>query len=186
MRMAVALVSKTIRFSLDVRSINKAIKELESYMKKLKQIEQKICEGLAEIGLEEASVRFSSAQYDGDNDVSVKLEQTEKGYNVVANGKAVAFIEFGTGVTHNRGVNYPLKKPSGIVGIGEYGKKQGRRKEWRYKGNPGTNGVIRKDPKTGIEWVITKGNPAQMPMYKALTKMQSEAERVVREAFRSA
>lgn len=180
------ILAKTIRFALDVRSINKAIKEAEAYCAKLKRIEESICEGLAQIGLKEASVRFSSARYDGVNDSSVSIEQTEKGYNVVASGNAVAFIEFGTGVTHNRGVNYPIKKPSGIVGIGEYGKKMGRRREWRYKGNPGTHGVLRKDPKTETEWVVTQGNPAQMPMYKALVKMQDEAERVVREAFKNA
>lgn len=137
---------------------------------------------LARIGMQEASVRFSTAQYDGTNDSSVTIEQTQNGYNVVANGKAVAFIEFGAGVHYNSGVSYPIAKPSGIVGIGEYGKKQGKKDEWRYKGEPGTNGTPSSDGRT----IKTHGNPAQMPMYHALTAMQGEVERIVREAFRNA
>ena len=58
---------------------------------------------LARIGMQEASVRFSTAQYDGTNDSNVTIEKTQNGYNVVANGNAVAFIEFGAGVHYNAG-----------------------------------------------------------------------------------
>lgn len=137
---------------------------------------------LARIGMQEASVRFTTAQYDGSNDSTVTIEQTQNGYNVVANGKAVAFIEFGAGVHYNSGASYPLPKPSGIVGIGEYGKKQGKKDEWRYKGEAGTNGTPSSDGRT----IKTHGNPAQMPMYHALVAMQDEVYRIVREAFRNA
>lgn len=132
--------------------------------------------------MHEASVRFSSAQYDGTNDSNVSIEQTQNGYRVVASGNAVAFIEFGTGVHYNSGSSYPLPKPSGIVGIGEYGKKHGKKDKWQYIGDPGTNGVVSNDGRV----VTTHGNPAQMPMYHALTAMQDEVERIVREAFRNA
>lgn len=132
--------------------------------------------------MEEASVRFLNAQYDGVNDAEVTTEPTENGYRVVASGNAVAFIEFGTGVHYNADASYPIAKPSGIVGIGEYGKGQGKRDEWQYVGEKGTNGVLSSDNKV----VTTHGNPAQMPMYHALVAMQDEVERVVREAFRDA
>lgn len=137
---------------------------------------------LARIGMQEASVRFSTAQYDGTNDSNVTIEKTQNGYNVVANGNAVAFIEFGAGVHYNAGSSYPIEKPSGIVGIGEYGKKQGKKDEWRYKGEPGTNGTPSRDGRT----VKTHGNPAQMPMYHTLTAMKDEVERIVKEAFANA
>lgn len=184
---AVKNLTKKITFKLDARSINKAIKEVEAYMAKLKRIEKSICEELAKIGLQEARVLFGNAQYDGEKDADVNLKPTESGYRIVASGKTVAFIEFGTGVHYNRGFSYPIAKPSGIVGIGEYGKKQGRKDEWKYYSeHAGTNGVLKKSESTGKSYVITHGNPAQMPMYKALVKMQEEAERVVREAFKNA
>lgn len=179
-------MSKVIRFRLDSRSIQGAIREIEAYKRRLSEIGREICERLAkEVGLEEAKIRFESAIYDGVNDVKVTVEQTENGYRVVAFGNAVAFIEFGTGVHYNAGVSYPLEKPSGIVGIGEYGYKQGKKDEWRYNGDPGTNGESRTSS-SGETYVVTHGNPAQMPMYNALTAMQGEVERIVREAFRNA
>jgi hypothetical protein len=132
--------------------------------------------------MEEASVRFLNAQYDGVNDVEVTAEPTENGYKVVASGNAVAFIEFGTGVYYNADASYPIKKPSGIVGIGEYGKGQGKKDKWQYIGEKGTNGVLSSDNKV----VTTHGNPAQMPMYHAMIAMQSEVDRIVREAFKDA
>lgn len=179
-------MSKVIRFRLDPRSIQGAIREIEAYKRKLSKINDDICLNLAKIGMQEASVRFASAQYDGTNDSVVTIEQIENGYKVIASGKTVAFIEFGTGVHYNSGVSYPLEKPSGIVGIGEYGKKQGKKDEWRYNGEPGTNGELRTSSRTGETYVVTHGNPAQMPMYYALAKMQGEVERIVKEAFRSA
>lgn len=175
-------MSRTIKIKLNTRSINAAIKEIEAYRNRLARIKEDICSNLAQIGMQEASVRFAAAQYDGTNDSSVTIEQTQNGYKVIASGKAVAFIEFGTGVHHNSGVNYPLPKPSGIVGIGEYGKGKGKKDEWKYVGSPGTNGVVSNDSRV----VTTHGNPAQMPMYHALTAMQDEVDRIVREAFRNA
>lgn len=176
-------MSKTIRFKLDARSINNAIKEIEAYKRKLSQIRMTICENLARIGMQEASVRFASAQYDGVNDSEVTIEATDKGYNVIASGNAVAFIEFGTGVHYNPGGgSYPIAKPSGVSPIGGYGKGKGKQDAWQYQGDAGTNGVPSQDGKV----VTTHGNPAQMPMYHALTAMQDEVERIVREAFNSA
>lgn len=179
-------MSKKIKVKLTTRGINDAIKQIEAYKQSLARIRATICERLAEIGMKDASVRFASAQYDGTNDSDVTIEPTPTGYKVIAKGNAVAFIEFGTGVHYNVGATYPLPKPSGIVGIGEYGKKQGKKDSWRYKGDPGTNGEIRTNPKSGEDWVVTHGNPAQMPMYHALMAMQNEVERVVKEAFRNA
>lgn len=175
-------MSKTIRISLNARSIRNAIKEIEAYRDRLSRIRENICMELAEIGMKEASVRFASAHYDGVNDSSVTIEPIINGYKVVASGDSIAFIEFGAGVHYNAGSSYPIPKPSGIVGIGEYGKKQGKKDKWQYKGDPGTDGVASRDGRV----VTTHGNPAQMPMYNALIAMQDEVERVVREAFRNA
>lgn len=179
-------MSRVLRISLNTRSINAAIKEIEAYKNRLSRIRMTICEELARIGLREASLRFSGAQYDGTNDSDVTIEPSDNGYKVIASGNAIAFIEFGAGVHYNAGSSYPLPKPSGIVGIGEYGKKQGRKDSWKYYGdNAGTNGELR-ESKSGKKYVVTHGNPAQMPMYHALIAMQDEVERIVREAFRNA
>ena len=130
------------------------------------------------IGVHEASVRFSSAMYDGVNDVTVTLDEKGKGYSIIADGTAVAFIEFGSGVYHNSSEPYPNPRPEGVVGIGEYGKGRGKRRAWFYKGEPGTNGEIQKN---GV--VKTRGNPAAMPMYYASEEMKRSVLQIAREVF---
>ena len=159
-----------IECTLDKQDIDRAIKELRAYKKEFLAREKRLIEGLAEIGLKEASVRFTTAMYDGTNDVSVHLDKANNGYVIVADGQAVAFIEFGAGVYHNTSEPYPNPRPDGIVGIGEYGKGMGKRKAWGYKNDDG-------------EVVITRGNPAAMPMWYASEEIKNSVLKVVKEVF---
>ena len=170
---------KVISLSLNSKSIDNAIKELRQYKRDLLAKEKQLLEALANIGVREASIRFTTAMYDGVNDSSVSLEKTSNGYAIVARGTAVAFIEFGTGVYHNSSEPYPNPRPEGIVGIGEYGKGRGKRRAWFYKGEAGTNGEIQK---SGV--VKTRGNPAAMPMWYASEEMRDSILQIVREVFR--
>lgn len=157
--------------SLSINSIDNAIKELQAYRDSLDRKKDKLLEELANIGVKEASVRFTTAMYDGVNDSSVTLETTNGGYAIVAEGHAVAFIEFGAGVYHNSGEPYPNPRPEGIVGIGEYGKGYGKRQAWGFT-----------DEKSG-ELVITHGNPAAMPMWYASEEMRSKIQKIAQEVF---
>lgn len=159
-----------IKCKLDAQDINRAIKELERYKQEFLKKEKRLIEGLAEIGLSEASVRFTTAMYDGTNDVSVRLDTSNNGYVIVAEGRAVAFIEFGAGVYHNTSEPYPNPRPNGIVGIGEYGQGKGKRKAWGYQDENG-------------ELVITRGNPAAMPMWYASEEIKNSVTKVVKEVF---
>ena len=159
-----------IKCKLDEQDINRAIKELERYKQEFLKREKRLIEGLAEIGLKEASVRFTTAMYDGTNDVSVRLDTSNNGYVIVAEGQAVAFIEFGAGVYHNTSEPYPNPRPNGIVGIGEYGQGKGKQKAWGYKNE-------------NDELVITRGNPAAMPMWYASEEIKNSVMKVVREVF---
>lgn len=164
-------MSKTvIEFGLNEEGINRAIKELKQYKQKFLEKEKRLLEGLAEIGIKEASVRFTTAMYDGTNDVSVKLDETKNGYVIVAEGEAVAFIEFGAGVYHNTSEPYPNPRPQGVVGIGEYGKGHGKQKAWGY--------IDEND-----EVVITRGNPAAMPMWYASEEIKNSVLRIAKEVF---
>lgn len=169
---------KIISFSLNTADIERAIKEIEQYKQDLIRKEKLLVEKLAYIGVQEASIRFTTAMYDGVNDSMVSLEQTPSGYAIVAEGNAVAFIEFGSGVYHNGSEPYPNPRPEGIVGIGEYGKGKGKRKAWYYKGEPGSNGEMQKN---GV--VKTRGNPAAMPMWYATEEMRRSILQIAREVF---
>jgi hypothetical protein len=164
-------VRKTvIKCTLNKEDIERAIKELKSYKQDFLKKEKRLLQGLAEIGIKEASVRFTTAMYDGTNDVSVRLNKAKNGYVIEAKGEAVAFIEFGAGVYHNGSEPYPNPRPTGVVGIGEYGKGMGKRKAWGYKNE-------------NDELVITRGNPAAMPMWYASEEMKNSVLRVVKEVW---
>ena len=164
------MAKKVIKIGLSVDSIDNAIKELKAYRDSIEIKKRSLLKALGEIGVREASVRFTTAIYDGTNDSSVSLEATTQGYAIVARGNAVAFIEFGAGVYHNPGEPYPNPRPSGIVGIGEYGKGRGKRQAWGFKDDSG-------------ELVITHGNPAAMPMWYASEEMRSKILKIAQEVF---
>ena len=161
---------KVIRMSLSASSIDDAIKELKSFRKSIYYNKDKLLEELGKIGVIEASVRFTTAMFDGLNASSVTLKSSKNGYTIIASGHAVAFIEFGAGVYHNSGDPYPDPRPDGIVGIGEYGKGYGKRQAWGYRNESG-------------ELTITHGNPAAMPMWYASEEMRSKIEKIAKEVF---
>lgn len=163
-------MSKIIQMTLGTSSIKDAIKELKAYRDSLEQKKDRLLEKLANIGVREASVRFTTAMYDGVNDSSVSLETIDNGYAIVAAGHAVAFIEFGAGVYHNPGEPYPNPRPEGIVGIGEYGKGRGKQQTWVFRDEAG-------------EKVFTHGNPAAMPLWYASEEMRSKITQIAKEVF---
>ena len=165
-----SVAKRVIKMGLSVSSIDNAIAELKAYKDYIRDKKYQLVEKLAHIGVKEASIRFTTAMYDGVNDSSVTLEPITDGYCIKAEGKAVAFIEFGAGVYHNTGEPYPNPRPSGIVGIGEYGKGLGKRQAWGFKDDSG-------------ELVITHGNPAAMPMWYASEEMRSNILKIAREVF---
>ena len=161
---------KVIKMDLSVASIDNAIKEIKAFRDSIDMKKNKILEELANIGVKEASVRFTTAMYDGVNKTDVDLAPIANGYAITAKGRAVFFIEFGAGVYHNPGEPYPNPRPDGIVGIGEYGKGYGKRPAWGFKDDSG-------------ELVITRGNPAAMPMWYASEEMRNKILKISKEVF---
>ena len=165
-----SVAKRVISMNLSSSSIKKAVSQLKSYRNSLDAKTDNFLEELAYIGVKEASIRFTTAMYDGVNDSSVTLKSIDDGYCIVAEGHAVAFIEFGSGVYHNPSEPYPDPRPEGIVGIGEYGKGYGKRQAWGFKDESG-------------EVVITRGNPAAMPMWYASEEMRNAIKKKFVEVF---
>ncbi len=161
---------KVITMKLSSSSIKDAITEMKSFRDSINAKMDKLLEKLAYIGVKEASVRFTTAIYDGVNDSSVTMEPIKDGYCIKAEGRAVAFIEFGAGVYHNPGEPYPNPRPDGIVGIGEYGKGYGKRQAWGFRDDSG-------------ELVITHGTPAAMPLWYASEEMRDAILATFKEVF---
>jgi hypothetical protein len=154
----------------DKKSIENAEKIVRQYKKDFEKKEAEFTRRLAEIGVSVASAGFSTADYDGVNDVVVSMEKTATGYNVVASGKTVGFIEFGTGVRFpewdNSGMEYTPPKH------GTYGKGLGARpKGWYFTVGEGASRH-------------TYGNPPAEAMRTARDVMIEKVTQIAREVWR--
>ena len=163
---------RRISVKLNTRSISSAIRDVQAFKSWVDIKARELTKRLAELGAAEARVRFSGAQYSGDNDAVVTVEPIANGYKIVATGGSVFFIEFGAGVYYNGAEPYPEPRPAGISGIGEYGQGKGSRKAWGFYDERG-------------ELVITHGTPAAMPMLHASRVIMQDVQRIAKEVFSS-
>lgn len=156
-----------IRLSLNSNSAGAAIKTLNAYGDELERKGREICRRLAAYGELLASSAFEGAQYDGDKDVSVTVEERGNGYAVIAGGQAVLFLEFGAGVTYGYGHPEPMG-----YGPGTYPPTDPNHPHWDDPNGWWTPGGQH-----------TYGNAPSMAMYNAAKDMRAEIERVAREVF---
>lgn len=155
----------------DSKSIAQAEKLVAQYRKDFKVKEAEFLRRLAEVGVSVASAGFSMADYDGVNDVVVSMEKTETGYRVVASGKTVGFIEFGTGV------RYPEWDGSDVEYTppphGSYGKGQGKN-PWGWWFKVGEGAMAKH----------TYGNQPAEAMLTARNQMIEQVARIAREVWK--
>lgn len=159
---------------------NQVVRSIERYANQLESTTRTFLERLAEIGISSADASFRSASYDGVNDVVVNSTPVwvdERTIAVQASGKAILFIEFGTGV-FNPGV-HPQANEFGMI-RGEYGKGHGKQESWIYVGEPGTNGEVVDSERSVVR---TRGNNANRSMYDAAENMRNEIQRIAKEVF---
>ena len=167
-----------------VSGVDDLISRLKAYRKTLEDKQHHLLEELAKIGIDVASVKFQTAQYDGENDVVVNNSPEWVGENklfITATGNAVMFIEFGTGVHYSE--QHPKAAELGAV-RGTYGQGKGSRDSWGYYGSPGTNGRVVKETDKGTV-VLTHGNPPARALYDSTKEMRDKIKQVAREVFGS-
>ena len=173
-----------IKVRLSDAGLRDAERQIQEYKATLNRKAQEFAKALAQKGIDVATVRFANAQYAGDNDVTVERDpvQTPNGFSIVAHGKAVAFIEFGTGVMHSA---YGGELPDGVGEHGTYGKENGKHKRWYYYGESGNAGTPVKEVDGKGQLNYTSGNDAAMAMWGAVEEMASQVEATWREVWSS-
>ena len=173
-----------IKVRLSDAGLRDAERQIQEYKATLNRKAQEFAKALAQKGIDVATVRFANAQYAGDNDVTVEHDpvQTPNGFAIVAHGKAVAFIEFGTGVMHSA---YGGELPNGVGEHGTYGKENGKHKRWYYYGESGNAGTPVKEVDGKGHLNYTSGNDAAMAMWGAVEEMASQVEATWREVWNS-
>ena len=170
-------MSRTITIDIfNPASIDAAVKEIRDYADWVKRKTDELRERVAYFIAKDASAVFNTAVADdliGEGavigSVDVVVEDNGNMTLVIANGEDAVFMEFGAGVYYNGGVGSspnPLGAALGYT-IGSYGKGNGAKAVWGFKGDDGA-------------LHLTHGVPASMPLYRALQRVVNDIEQIAR------
>lgn len=167
-----------IAVRLDTGSIDRAIREVERIDQMMQQKCAELSKRLAEVGMDVVNTVYLGARYAGTNDISVHLEFGDNNCTIVANGSALGFIEFGTGVSWPLG---DYAEQAGAPAHGTYGMGRGKQHKWIYRGDPGNFGEPDKK-RPGLNW--TSGNPPANAFPQATQAMREHVQQIAAEVFR--
>ena len=171
-----------IRITVDTSQFN-----IDKLIKDVERKAESLVDDLASAGREIASSNFSLALYAGTNDVSVRVEESDSkaqySKSIVAKGKSLLFIEYGTGIL------YPDRHPwASEYGMkhGTYGKGQGANpKGWYYSGEPGDLGETATNERAAKRGLMhTYGNPANMCMYDTAKELKARMSEFIERSFK--
>ena len=164
----------------DENSVKQAVKQINKYKRDVLKKERMLLQRLEQYGATRVSIGFARSVFTEDQEPII-VSSYFASNNVVciqANGKDVAFVEFGAGVRFGQG--YPsvnatgtgAGRPEGIVGIGEYCKGKGKNpKGWWYS----------KDGESKHSY----GNPPSMTFYSTMNELTEIFTDIAREVFKS-
>lgn len=171
-----------IKVRLSDAGLRDAERQIQEYKATLNRKARALAFRLSWLGLEVAKIRFENAEYAGSNDVKCHINQKDKTCTIVAEGKSVAFIEFGTGAHHN---GYGGELPPGVGAHGSYGQGKGAGRRWYYYGDSGNAGTPVKQVDGKGQLNYTDGNEPAMAMWGAVEEMASQVEATWREVWSS-
>lgn len=156
---------------IQVHGVEQLIGKLKRYTTGLEEKKRRFLEQLAELGIETATVAFSKTEYVGNNDVVVSPPEwvDENTIAVVASGRALLFIEFGTGLV---GYGHELGEEFGYVPG-----------SWSDDESKGGKHLWNKPEGWWYGGVKTHGNAPARAMYEASKIMRDEIQRIAREVF---
>ena len=174
----------------DDDSIENAVRQIQQFELRTREIVAQIVRRLADDGVEIANVYYDDAIYAGYNDADVRSYVANDGQSarIVANGVSVLFIEFGTGITK---ASDPVAETDlitgGIVPHGTWGDGRGSQLNgWIYVGDVGQNPPedthMYRDSTTKV---LTKGNDANSVMWRTREALGDRLVEIYEEVMRN-
>lgn len=157
-----------IRFSLNEKDIDRAIKELQQFKKEFLEKCDRLVEALTDKGVEIARLQVQQldAVYTGElwNSIEGYYSPSLNAGIIKAGAYYAVYVEFGTGVV---GKQSPHPKPDG----------------WQYDVNQhGDEGWVYYDDESGkFRW--TKGFKSRPFMYNTARQLEKECAKIAREVF---
>lgn len=166
--------NRRLKLYLSPGGIDKVIKGLEEYQKRIEVKGVEVCKQLAKSGAEyarkgyERDILFYPGQRDRMNDIKVYDDESLMGHSFWAEGRALLFLEFGAGVTY--GYGHPLADelgfgPGTYPGKGHWDDPDG----WWYF--------------DGLHFAHTYGNRPSQVMYAAAKRARLAVPSVAKEVF---
>lgn len=179
-----------LEIKVDASDLLRAIKDLTALEGVLNAKADELVKRLAEIGVEVADREYHLAPYAGTNDVEVKYNQDNgRGTATIrATGKAVLFIEFGTGILNPEDWNArgALSNSEGVVLHGQYKDHKGDSVfGWTYTGDMPANPPAGTGPsyKSGNGYIHTYGEAPHPAMYHARKEIIEKVQEIAKEVF---
>ena len=166
-------MANTIYVELNPKSIDNAIKLLRQYNAWVQAKEKELRMRLAMLGATVASIKFSGVIYNGDGEVTVRVEDDGSTATIYAEGEEVAFIEFGSGA--KLGYGHPDAAKHGF-GPGT------------WSDDPSKGGKGHWDNENGWWYGDSKhtfGNEPAMAMWSAMQEITSNLTRIATEVFKA-
>lgn len=158
-----------ISFSLNTASIEAAIKELNSYSRKVKNLAGELVKKLTEMGVEIAKFNVADMKAYDSGDLYNSIHAEYSGENVgfvIADSGHAAFVEFGTGV-----VGAGNQHPEVAVFGWKYDVNEHGELGWWYLGKDGKP-----------HW--TKGMPSRPYMWQTARKLRDLYGRTAKELMK--
>lgn len=160
----------TIKISLSLADVEKALKDVQDYEKKVERLGEKVVKRLTEDGAKQAQdyAMYMNA-YDSGELVSgiVPEFHDEKGY-IHSTAPHTAFVEMGTGIVGSRNPNLNGTNPAGWEGYDIHGHGDSG---WNYPGKDGK-----------MHW--TKGMPSRPFMYDTAQTLKQSIPYVVEDELK--
>lgn len=174
---------KTVKMTLDPKSISDGIKELKAIRRNINNKLDVFVETLVQGGVKIASLCVASTS--GDSDLpDVDYEINDEGDIIRATislvGHDALFVEFGAGIAYNTGKQHPLASEFGY-GPGTFPSEHPPNKAinpgyWYYSDRDSAGGKVSKK---------SIGTEASMPLYHAAENVRNEYIKKAVEIFRS-
>ena len=108
----------------DQKSVDDALNDLENYAKTLNDKLKEVLRRLAWIGAETANASYADGYEEGNGGVQVNINELPSGYQIVASGDDVYFLEFGTGVMAGAGYDTSVIAPPVDISSGSWSRSE--------------------------------------------------------------
>lgn len=162
-----------------VSGIDNVVKSIDELISDVKNIDSKI-DKIVDNSKNIASNIFLTAPNTSNATTTVNVDKGNHRWTIIASGTDVLFIEFGTGITYPD--IHPLASKMGYT-RGGYKQGKGKYSSWNFVSQDSISGgyvtPMRSISGSGTMY-STHGQPASMPMYKALQNIETELKGIIK------